>query len=154
MIRRPPRSTRTDPLFPYTTLFRSRLAWAAHPPSGCRKTHRQSEPRQETTHQKHESIAWSRSPECTKENADQALFRPYPKVTIRAGAASNPVEVAVPGNEAGDNLGNRSGWRVTGVTLQRLDVGTGVRHEIGRANICIQSLMRNSYAVICLKKKT
>src|SRR3546814_5664825 len=27
MIRRPPRSTRTDTLFPYTTLFRSR-AWA------------------------------------------------------------------------------------------------------------------------------
>src|SRR3546814_15070909 len=26
MIRRPPRSTRTDPLFPYTTLFRSALA--------------------------------------------------------------------------------------------------------------------------------
>src|SRR3546814_15919768 len=26
MIRRPPRSTRTDPLFPYTTLFRSRIA--------------------------------------------------------------------------------------------------------------------------------
>src|SRR3546814_12652100 len=24
MVRRPPRSTRTDPLFPYTTLFRSR----------------------------------------------------------------------------------------------------------------------------------
>src|SRR3546814_11103671 len=28
MIRRPPRSTRTDTLFPYTTLFRS------HPPAG------------------------------------------------------------------------------------------------------------------------
>src|SRR3546814_4981602 len=27
MIRRPPRSTRTDTLFPYTTLFRSRPAW-------------------------------------------------------------------------------------------------------------------------------
>src|SRR3546814_4763953 len=26
MIRRPPRSTRTDTLFPYTTLFRARLA--------------------------------------------------------------------------------------------------------------------------------
>src|SRR3546814_813619 len=26
MIRRPPRSTRTDTLFPYTTLFRSRFA--------------------------------------------------------------------------------------------------------------------------------
>src|SRR3546814_2016240 len=27
MIRRPPRSTRTDTLFPYTTLFRSRASW-------------------------------------------------------------------------------------------------------------------------------
>src|SRR3546814_14063947 len=27
MIRRPPRSTRTDTLFPYTTLFRSRNDW-------------------------------------------------------------------------------------------------------------------------------
>src|SRR3546814_1789786 len=27
MIRRPPRSTRTDTLFPYTTLFRSPEAW-------------------------------------------------------------------------------------------------------------------------------
>src|SRR3546814_2011604 len=34
MIRRPPRSTRTDTLFPYTTLFRSTLAatWF-HPPA-------------------------------------------------------------------------------------------------------------------------
>src|SRR3546814_19323612 len=31
MIRRPPRSTRTDTLFPYTTLFRSRLATANAP---------------------------------------------------------------------------------------------------------------------------
>src|SRR3546814_12402753 len=29
MIRRPPRSTRTDTLFPYTTLFRSFFAWSA-----------------------------------------------------------------------------------------------------------------------------
>src|SRR3546814_15350706 len=29
MIRRPPRSTRTDTLFPYTTLFRSRLQLSA-----------------------------------------------------------------------------------------------------------------------------
>src|SRR3546814_6642868 len=36
MIRRPPRSTRTDTLFPYTTLFRSLIVWSpasvAHPP--------------------------------------------------------------------------------------------------------------------------
>src|SRR3546814_17941623 len=30
MIRRPPRSTRTDTLFPYTTLFRSRLDYRIH----------------------------------------------------------------------------------------------------------------------------
>src|SRR3546814_9529967 len=30
MIRRPPRSTRTDTLFPCTTLFRSRLGLARH----------------------------------------------------------------------------------------------------------------------------
>src|SRR3546814_2552585 len=28
MIRRPPRSTRTDTLFPYTTLFRSSVSWS------------------------------------------------------------------------------------------------------------------------------
>src|SRR3546814_15509987 len=35
MIRRPPRSTRTDTLFPYTTLFRS-LALLDHVPQGSR----------------------------------------------------------------------------------------------------------------------
>src|SRR3546814_10931101 len=30
MIRRPPRSTRTDPLFPYTTLFRSKATHFGH----------------------------------------------------------------------------------------------------------------------------
>src|SRR3546814_15018913 len=33
MIRRPPRSTRTDTLFPYTTLFRSPQALGDHAPS-------------------------------------------------------------------------------------------------------------------------
>src|SRR3546814_20857423 len=33
MLRRPPRSTRTDTLFPYTTLFRSETA-LAHPANG------------------------------------------------------------------------------------------------------------------------
>src|SRR3546814_11836722 len=34
MIRRPPRSTRTDTLFPYTTLFRSLLRCVAELPQG------------------------------------------------------------------------------------------------------------------------
>src|SRR3546814_8479865 len=37
MIRRPPRSTRTDTLFPYTTLFRS---WNAHQSLGMLVTRR------------------------------------------------------------------------------------------------------------------
>src|SRR3546814_3028252 len=51
MIRRPTRSTRTDTLFPYTTLFRSRLALAEnHDQVGDRQVgmgaeHQQSQPR-------------------------------------------------------------------------------------------------------------
>src|SRR3546814_164189 len=37
MIRRPPRSTRTDTLFPYTTLFRSyEPQWLVYPPETAR----------------------------------------------------------------------------------------------------------------------
>src|SRR3546814_4930376 len=35
MIRRPPRSTRTDTLFPYTTLFRSRAAPRSRTPEAA-----------------------------------------------------------------------------------------------------------------------
>src|SRR3546814_19953829 len=37
MIRRPPRSTRTDTLFPYTTLFRSNVEPARDKPRACAK---------------------------------------------------------------------------------------------------------------------
>src|SRR3546814_11693377 len=39
MIRRPPRSTRTDTLFPYTTLFRSRRAASSWPRPRRRSVH-------------------------------------------------------------------------------------------------------------------
>src|SRR3546814_4474638 len=38
MIRRPPRSTRTDTLFPYTTLFRSISPFGAYPSARSRQT--------------------------------------------------------------------------------------------------------------------
>src|SRR3546814_6503822 len=41
MIRRPPRSTRTDTLFPYTTLFRSRRQFLADHP-GCARSVREN----------------------------------------------------------------------------------------------------------------
>src|SRR3546814_13713158 len=37
MRRRPPRSTRTDTLFPYTTLFRSKRQPVTHPAVACTK---------------------------------------------------------------------------------------------------------------------
>src|SRR3546814_16833990 len=40
MIRRPPRSTRTDTLFPYTTLFRSANAVSSKTPAGSALTTR------------------------------------------------------------------------------------------------------------------
>src|SRR3546814_7435442 len=44
MIRRPPRSTRTDTLFPYTTLFRSPQAASARAGSDCRRRAHRSQP--------------------------------------------------------------------------------------------------------------
>src|SRR3546814_1214473 len=45
MIRRPPRSTRTDTLFPYTTLFRSCAAVPADPCAGTRRPPPRRQPR-------------------------------------------------------------------------------------------------------------
>src|SRR3546814_10969620 len=44
MIRRPPRSTRTDTLFPYTTLFRSRDDQRPRPHQDHRGDHRRAPP--------------------------------------------------------------------------------------------------------------
>src|SRR3546814_6406125 len=90
MIRRPPRSTRTDALFPYTTLFRS-----------------------------------------------VSLI----SVTVRGGR-------------------RRAGWRSKRVQLAdgccgclfQRDFGWSIRSEEHTSEL--QSLMRISYAVFCLKKKT
>src|SRR3546814_4637971 len=87
MIRRPPRSTRTDTLFPYTTLFRS--------PPRCRRG-----------------------------------FLPCPDHIRRCCWPIQPRH-----REA-----NRRGWRS--------DYGRSEEHTSE-----LQSLMRISYAVFCLKKK-
>src|SRR3546814_14148960 len=50
MIRRPPRSTRTDTLFPYTTLFRSRAGDADHRRAGIRRPRRQRAQRARSDH--------------------------------------------------------------------------------------------------------
>src|SRR3546814_1865259 len=85
MIRRPPRSTRTDTLFPYTTLFRSTASFDPRP---CQ-----------------------------------------PDASLGRLAATVLAELSSPG------------------------VPPFLARQIGRAHAELQSLMRISYAVFCLKKK-
>src|SRR3546814_2345125 len=107
MIRRPPRSTRTDTLFPYTTLFRSARDQSPHDLS------------------------------CL------ALCRPVPRPSVRRRRSQ----------ARGDQLDRytfvgKAGWdRYAGRSLQ----GGGSRSEEHTSEL--QSLMRISYAVLCLKKK-
>src|SRR3546814_5441777 len=98
MIRRQPRSTRTDTLFPYTTLFRSRRTGRA------RRRGRQ-----------------------IRQAAELLLLRPH-------------------GFLRGDREVPR-GAAAVGETAQR-----ALRSEEHTSEL--QSLMRISYAVFCLKKKT
>src|SRR3546814_4502396 len=99
MIRRPPRSTRTDTLFPYTTLFRS--------------------------------VA--------------ALLRDQHGRAAVAGAGGAPV--AGGGQGFGDQR-HLNGELHAGDRLWRDQVGRSEEHTSE-----LQSLMRISYAVFCLKKK-
>src|SRR3546814_5569327 len=99
MLRRPPRSTRTDTLFPYTTLFRSVSL---------------------------NSWAW-------------ALIR---RVTIGYRHQQPSPRAPKPGR---------------GITSAKLASARAIRPETRRSEEHtseLQSLMRISYAVFCLKKKT
>src|SRR3546814_10786173 len=109
MIRRPPRSTRTYTLFPYTTLFRSRL---------------------------HERLGW--------------VFDIY-----RAGLAGNR---RVKLRQSGLSANAVATLLIySGITATRAKVAvlwervSGNRSEEHTSEL--QSLMRISYAVFCLKKK-
>src|SRR3546814_10059330 len=104
MIRRPPRSTRTDTLFPYTTLFRSDIvrSVAMPPPTLSRTIGRQGNIRQTVPHGSAAMLRGSHDIE-TRRAAHQH-FRTY---------------------------------------FRRSEEHTSE----------LQSLMRISYAVFCLKKK-
>src|SRR3546814_2089736 len=98
MIRRPPISTRTDTLFPYTTLFRSQIGGA---------------------------------------------------VLVRRGWQAFAGD-ALPAPAR--HLGQRRGGRTVEHQLQIMKRRIGLRSEEHTSEL--QSLMRISYAVFCLKKKT
>src|SRR3546814_13901434 len=104
-IRRPPRSTRTDTLFPYTTLFRSgrRIAGAG------------------------------------VDAGERGPARRVPRQFARAD------------REPADGAGEGEGGAGPHCRRDRHDIGAHRRSEEHTSEL--QSLMRISYAVLCLKKK-
>src|SRR3546814_5422835 len=111
MIRRPPRSTRTDTLFPYTTLCRSTPGKAAD----------------------------HKSDRLLPDHARRKCNPPVPQVATLLCQAS--VEAAL--------------WNRDFDYNARLDQNASHDWGIGRSEehtSALQSLMRISYAVFCLKK--
>src|SRR3546814_8792995 len=109
MIRRPPRSTRTDTLFPYTTLFRSHRALRDVAHRDIRERHRRTERR-----------------------TGAAVGRAHHRRRGVAGRVQAVDRAAVLAQHA------------------RLRIGDERSEEHTSE---LQSLMRTSYAVFCLKKK-
>src|SRR3546814_2817242 len=107
MIRRPPRSTRTDTLFPYTTLFRSERAMASFRPADVNQ------------------------------------------ILAARGAILSPKVREPRGNHA--RLGIVVSERWLGQDHAVRPSGRAGRSEEHTSEL--QSLMRISYAVFCLKKK-
>src|SRR3546814_10116104 len=120
MIRRPPRSTRTDPLFPYTTLFRS---GDVRVPGGA-----------------------PRSPARNGLRPRGAGLRPRLQDVGRVQPGLRGPGVRVGGRVLQDPRGVGLGHRAVAAR-----VGRAARSEEHTSEL--QSLMRISYAVFCLKKK-
>src|SRR3546814_4935779 len=114
MIRRPPRSTRTDTLFPYTTLFRSLRT-------------------------------------AERRNASAAALGSANPYQGRGSARRLHARSSFPhgvGRDIRADLFPSLPERAGGLRVHR---GAGVRSEEHTSEL--QSLMRNSFAVFCLKKK-
>src|SRR3546814_1926734 len=113
MIRRPPRSTRTDTLFPYTTLFRSQRV------GGFRRSF---------PHHRRRVRLWLGGPLDSRGRLCEARRRSGERPARSARA---------------ERLGHRP--------FRGRNSGEGRSEEHTSE---LQSLMRISYAVFCLKKKT
>src|SRR3546814_14804775 len=81
MIRRPPRSTRTDTLFPYTTLFRSGLQRLEHV-APAQRLHRHAQPR---AHFRRAAGGAEAQP---LQVVDRLDLVPDPALPLRAGVAA------------------------------------------------------------------
>src|SRR3546814_3579561 len=128
MIRRPPRSTRTDTLFPYTTLFRSALG-AAGPPGA-----EQAVGLVTVARHAHQQVTCGIAQLHGVAPTLQPLHQRRKQVDM--------------GRLAG--FGQRVAERAAGKGMD----GQAAERRSEEHTSELQSLMRLSYAVFCLKKKT
>src|SRR3546814_4703408 len=119
MIRRPPRSTLTDTLFPYTTLFRSQ-------PVAKQQISGRSRNKRDDAHQQRLGE--------TVPDGEAVRGRFFPQYRLDGGVQERPDgrRRNDPDNQAGED--------------EYFDRSEEHTSEL-------QSLMRTSYAVFCLKKK-
>src|SRR3546814_3387807 len=131
MIRRPPRSTRTDTLFPYTTLFRS----GRIPPAGRTARAAGSVP---TGAGAQRGVGRLTAPRRHKQPAESHTASQERKTLVGAAARyCRPTSAEA-----------RDAPRRPAVPPYRLRYLRSEEHTSE-----LQSLMRISYAVFCLKKK-
>src|SRR3546814_7154866 len=158
MIRRPPRSTRTDTLFPYTTLFRSVVA-AAH--GGL--DHHQGVVG-------HDDVGLAGGPQRALDEALLVVLaggRDALAAAIgEAQGAQRPEQIGQPAGEVAAHHVAASRARGPARHQPQGDgiLGARLRYRLGEVQEAevfrseehtseLQSLMRSSYAVLCLKKK-
>src|SRR3546814_4477680 len=130
MIRRPPRSTRTDTLFPYTTLFRS-TDWPPNLLESWREI-------------KRERIAGLDKSKKAPQRWIAIVVSPATRVSGQCRslfAMNRPID---------DTRIGRSGRSLADNGNTRVDAEDRSEEHTSE----LQSLMRISYAVFCLKKKT
>src|SRR3546814_1897391 len=140
-IRRPPRSTRTDTLFPYTTLFRSHAPHAARRDSGRRFRY-------------HSGFAAARGvcPRWTRQNVPPRTHPPGARDRHRKAVRLLPRSVQFAGQL-------HPAWRRKSShysqLCRRARIGGGLSHSIKRSEENtseLQSLMLISYTVFCLNQ--
>src|SRR3546814_7530456 len=123
MIRRPPRSTRTDTLVPYTTLFRSNLALVGQRPRGIG------------------GVGSAMVIRCRMVVPVQRFGECRGHIALRHGS------------EMGDGLQQQREYGKPHRTPPAAACAGRIQLRSDEHTSELQSLMRISYAVFCLKKK-
>src|SRR3546814_4392415 len=138
MIRRPPRSTRTDTLFPYTTLFRSqrRICGRRHP--------RRRPP---------EKRAARRARHGAAGTSGEGRYVGRHRTLCRSGSIARPCRAFERLPRGAVRQYRHRGHLVARYRRRRPAAGAARIFRSEEHTSELQSLMRISYAVFCLKKK-